>query len=217
MAFNFLGTYTEKQIRGLLEFARLQLEDVDERIDHLQAGIERNGWLSYKRNSDDEIVDFIITPRESLLEKYVRSYQYYGGDVADLKIMSRGQWLYRSKGSPEDNVYGAGFQGGQIEGADYADNLQPDDANPAIITSKVKDWMSPSIRKKREEFEFRIKRTIDLVDQYLEEIILLVKRSEGAETIEDLEEKIEHFLADEDYHSAGEKRYETGLPEEVDR
>lgn len=216
MAFNFLGTYKEEQIRGLLEFAKKQLEDVDERIEHLQGKIQRIGWLSYEEDEEGNVVDFNITPNNSQLEKYVKSYQYYGGDIADLNIMSRGQWLYRSKGSVDDNPYGGGFQGGEIEGAEYRDNLRADDANSAVITSRVKDWMTPSIRKKREDFEYRIKRSIDLVDQHLEEIILLVKRSEGEETIEDLEDRIEYFLSEENYHGAGKKGFETGNPEGVD-
>lgn len=216
MAFNFLGTYKEKQIRGLLEFAKKQLEDVDERIDHIRTEVRRNGWLSYEKDGEGNIIDFTITPEDSQLAKYVRSYQFYGGNIEDLNIMSRGQWLYRSKGSIDANPYGGGFQGGEVEGAEYNDSLRQDDANPANVTSKLKDWMQPSIKKKREDFEYRIKRTIDLVDQHLEEIILLIKRSRGAETVEDLETEIEYFLSEENYHSVGDKEVETGNPEEVD-
>lgn len=217
MAFNFLGTYDEEQIRGLLEFARQQLDDVDAKINHLQSEIQRYGWLSYSKDDEGSITGFSITPPQSQLAKYVRTYHYYGGDVRDLNILSRGDWLYRSKGSIDDDVHGGGFQGGKIQGADYPDNLHLDDTNAANTTTKVKDWMADSIRRKREEFEFRIKRSIDLVDQHLESILLMVRRSEGAETIEALKGDIEHFLTQEDYQSAGDKERQTGLPEEIDR
>jgi hypothetical protein len=216
MAFNFLGTYKEPEIRALLEFARNQLKDVDSRIDRLKGQIQRYGWLSYEKNSEGDITGYTITPENSVLAKHVTSYEYYGGDVADLNIIPRGKWLYRSKGSIEDDPYGGGFQGGEIEGAEYGDNRHRDDANPAIVSSKVKDWIVPAIRKKREKFEYKIKRDIDLVDQYLNEILLLVKRSTGAETLDELEQEINYFLSEDKYHSAGDTDISTGLPEEVD-
>jgi hypothetical protein len=216
MAFNFLGTYKEEEIRGLLDFAKRQLDDAEERIQTLQADIQRHGWISYDRDEEGNIESFTITPEEAQLTKYVQSYAFYGGDVRDLHIISRGQWLFRTKGSVDTDPFSEEFQGGKVEGVEYRDNLTSDDTNPAITTDKVKEWMTPAIKRKREEYEYKIKRSVDLVDQHLEEIIDIVKRTrQGDESLEELENQIEFYLDEEDYHSAGEKGYETGLPEGV--
>lgn len=204
MAFNFLGIFEEEEMDVLLSFARDQLEDVDGRINHLRGEIRKYGWLQIERDEDGDPVDFRIYPPNSMLDKYVRSYQYYGGDVLELDVKPRGDWVYFSKGEGNLDIE-EGWGGGKPVGASYDADKPWEDEDPAIATSKIKGWMKDAIRRKRETFEYKIKRVVDLVDQHLEEIIELVKRSTGSETIDDLEKQINFFISQENYPSAGKE------------
>lgn len=205
MAFDFLGTFKEEDVKHLLEFAENQLNDVQDRINFFRSKIQRLGWIDYTTNANGDRVGFSITPARSELAKQVRAYHYHGGSVLDLNITSRGQWFFYTKGSADEDDF-TQFQGGQVEGMDH--NLPPheghfDDTIPSITTSKVKDWIRDPIQDKLERFEYKIRRTIDLEDQYLEETLLLAKRAQGAETLEDLKSDIQHYIESEDHHSAG--------------
>ena len=208
MAFDFLGTFRRDQIEALFAFADDQLEDFDQRLEYLRINIERVGWLSIERDDESgEVLSYDITPSDSLLAKYVRTFHYYGGTMGDLRIRSRGDWLSFTKG--EATLDDAEFQGGKVQGTDADDDLyetsslRRDDAIEAETVKRVKDWMIPSIVAKREEWEFRIKRCVDLTDQYLEELILLVRRHSGAETLDDLKDQINYYLESDEFVGAG--------------
>lgn len=208
MAFDFLGTFRRDEIEALFDFARDQMEDFDERLEYLRVNIERIGWLTIERDSETgEVLAYDITPLDSLLAKYVRTFHYYGGSMHDLRIRSRGDWLSYTKG--EATLDSAEFQGGRVQGTDADDDLyetssrRRDDAVEAETVKRVKDWMVPSIVSKREEWEFRIKRCVDLTDQYLEELILLVRRHSGAETLDDLRDQINYYLESDEFVGAG--------------
>lgn len=210
MAFNFLGTFDRSEVETLLEFAESQLEDVPARINYLRSLIERNGWVTFERDEEGRAISYDVRPENSTLSKYIRTYQFYGGSMLDLQIRSRGEWLSYTKGTSEIDGQ-IQYQGGRIDGDTqgdyYAPNMHKRDSVEAITVSKVKKWIIPSIKMKREEWEFKIKKSIDLVDQYLEEIILLVQRSTGAETLEDLKANIEFYLESDEFVGAG-KGYE---------
>ena len=209
MAFNFLGTFSEEEIQALFDFADAQLQDIDARINHLQSRIQRVGWLEYEFDEDNQPISWRVVPSGSELQKYVHEYLFYGGDLLDLGIKSRGQWVHFSKGEFDSDAY-IKFQGNKPQGGEYRESLHLDDAEPGIAVDKMKRWMIPAIKAKRENAEFKIKKTCDLLDQYLEEIILLVKRSSGAETIEDLKSRLQQYLSDDSYHSAGKKGFDAG-------
>lgn len=204
MAFDFLGTFSEEEIEGLLDFAENQLEDVQDRIEHLKSCIERNGWVTFERDEEGNPTSYEVTPDNSMIAKYIRSYHFWGGNLLDLPILSRGEWISLSKGEPDTDSQSP-FQGGQIVGSNnyYSPNVHKDDTVESVTVTRVKDWMIPAIKTKREHWEYQIKKSIDLVDQYLEEIILLVQRSTGAETIEDLKAQINFYLNSDEFIGAG--------------
>jgi len=68
---------------------------------------------------------------------------------------------------------------------------------------KYKSWALEAIRKRRENMEFEVKRIVDETDQLILEGILLVKRSTGTETLEDLRQKIEYYIANPEFPDAG--------------
>lgn len=206
MAFNFLGTFTREEVEVLLDFAEDQLQDVGDRIQFLRSQIENLGWIEYEFDAEDNPISYSVTPEKSVLAKYIRTYQFFGGDLLELSVRSRGQWLALAKVEPSLDDQ-EDYEAGAVEGrnAPQYENLHYDDAVPAITVAKVKDFIRSPIQGKREEWEFRIKKAVDLADQYLEEIILLVRRSSGSETLSDLQTKIEYYLNDREFHSAGLK------------
>ena len=209
MAFDFLGTFTEEEIKSLLDFAEKQLPDVQAKIEYLRCRIEKIGWITYSIDDSGKRVSYSVDPPDSLLGKYIKTYQFYGGDVLSLNIKSRGQWLHFTKGEATLDS-GVEFQGGKVEGEYYSPNMQHDDGLEAVATSKVKDWCIPVIQGKREDWEFKIKKAIDLGDQCLEEILLLVKRSTGAETLQDIRVRLDYYLTSPEFMGAGKKRESNG-------
>lgn len=206
MAFNFLGTFSAAEVQALLNFAQAQLPDTEAKIAYLQGQINRVGWIQYTLDASRVPISYVIEPESSLLAKYVRSYQFYGGDLLDLSVRSRGQWISFSREDPSLDSSQANT-GGSLEAAAQVqdeENLHADDGVPAIAVSKVKDFITPAIQLKRENYEFRIKKALDLADQYLEEIILLVRRAtDGDESLEFLQQQIQFYLNDAEFPSAG--------------
>jgi hypothetical protein len=208
MAFNFMGTFSAEQVLSLLDFARKQLPDIDARVAYLQGQINRVGWIQYTLDEERRPESYVIEPENSVLAKYVRSYQFYGGDLLDLSVRSRGQWISYAQEEPDLDSTKVSTAGSLQAAAQVEDveNLHLDDAIPAIAVSKVKEFIRPSIQAKRERYEFKIKKALDLADQYLEEIILLVRRaSDGDESLEDLATQIQYYLNEGEFPSAGLK------------
>lgn len=203
MAFDFLGTFRRSQFEDLYAYAEAHLENVDPRIEYLKSEIERLGWIEYTFE-EGERVDYVVRPVNSLLAKYSRAFEYYGGSLTALQIRSRGDWIYVTKGEFDlgDN---RPYAGGRPSEGDYkSNNRHYNDDVPGNYVYSVKDWIAPSIKRRLEDLEFRIKRTIDRSDQHINEIILLVKRSVGAETLESLRTDIEYFITSEEFESVHE-------------
>lgn len=203
MSHNFLGTFARKDIESLIAFARVSIPTADERIRALKVSIERLGWLEYERDNEGARVSYTIHPPNSQLASYVRTFEYYGGDVLSLELRSRGDWIYITKGT-FDLRDGVPFAGGKPSEGHYLKRAGLlDDATPGIHVAKIKDWVIPRL-KRVEDLEYRIKRTIDLTDQMIEEIVLLVQRTTGSETLDDLQDTINYFLTSSDFPSATE-------------
>jgi len=205
MAYDFLGTFKRSQFELLADYAEASLQDVDPRITYLKSEIERLGWIEYEFDEEGRRIDYNIQPPNSQLAKYALAFEYYGGSLTELQIRSRGDWIYITKG--EFNLDDAApYAGGKPSEGNYSEGSRHyDDTVPGNYVAGVKDWITPKIKRQLEDLEFRIKRTIDLSDQYIEEVVLLVKRSTGAETLEDLRKDIDFFITSEDFHSATDR------------
>lgn len=202
MAYDFLGTFGEQQVRVLLDWVELHVEEESSgRIEHLRRGVERLGWVRYSTDNDGEVTGFSIEPSGSLLDRQVRAYQFAGGDLVDLDVLSRGNWIYLTKG--EFELENREFRGGVPSHGEYSPAQAYADADSAIEVSKLKETVEPTL-KRLEDLEFRIKRTVDLLDRYVEEVILLAKRTDGVDTIDDLRKNIEWLVQSEDHPFAGQ-------------
>lgn len=204
MAFDFLGTFRRSQYEELYAYAEAHLVNVDPRVEYLKSEIERLGWIEYSLDEEGNRVDYQIRPVNSLLAKYARAFEYYGGSLTGLQIRSRGNWIYVTKGE-FDLGDSRPYTGGRPSEGDYkTNNRHYNDDVPGNYIQSTKDWVIPSIKRRLDDMEFRIKRTIDRTDQHINEIVLLVKRSVGAETIEDLKTDIEHFITSDEFTSVTE-------------
>lgn len=202
MAFNFLGTFTQAEFQALMAYAVARLPQVEARIAYLKAQMERLGWVEYTLDENGERIAYRVLPPESLMAKYVKVYEYYGGNLLDTVVRSRGDWVYLTKGD-FDLSDSAPYTGGRPSDARYpAGSRYLGDAVPGTHVAKVKDWLIPSLKRGLEDAEFRVKRTADLSDQCIEEIVLLIKRSTGADNLEDLRKDVEYFVESAAYPSA---------------
>lgn len=204
MAFDFLGTFKRAQVDLLFDFAEAHLANVEPRIRAIKAEIERLGWIEYDYDENGDVSDYVVRPSKSQLAKYIRAYIYHGGNPIELFVRSRGDWIYITKGDFDlsDTRESSGIvpSGGEYKRS----NTHYNDTVPGNHVAAVKDWLIPSLKRRREDLEYRVKRNVDRVDQLIIEIVLLVKRSTGAETLESLQRDIEHFLVSKEFPSATE-------------
>lgn len=205
MAFDFLGTFSRSDYEHLYAYAEAHLANVDPRIAYLKSAIERLGWIEYGFDEEGTRVDYVVRPVNSMLAKYARAYEYYGGDLNRLQIRSRGDWIFMTKGEFDLGDSRPATGGRPSEGDYKRSNRRYNDDVPGNYIHSTKDWVLPSIKRRLEDLEFRIKRMVDLSDQHIEEIILLVKRSVGVETLEDLRSDIEYFIGSPDFNSVSEE------------
>lgn len=203
MAFDFLGTFSYAQVEKLFSYAQVSTAGASDRVRFAKIAIERLGWLEYTRDAEGVRTGYNIYPPNSQLASYVHTFEFQGGDVLDLELRSRGDWIFLTQGDFDLNA-DTPYIGGKPSEGNYLKRIGLlDDATPGTAVQKVKEWLIPRM-KRLEDSEFRIKRTVDLTDSYIEEIILLVLRTTGAETLEDLKVSIEFFVSSPDYPSATE-------------
>ena len=198
--FDFLGTFTEGELEGLFSFVETHEPDLKRRIVRYRSKIRRLGWIYYEEDSQGEKTGYTIQPESSQLAKHLRSFLYYGGDPIDLDIIDRADWIYLKKGSPDIE---SDYRGGEPSRDKYTTAQPYDDKDPAIFVGRLKEPFEQTI-KRIENLEFRIKRTVDLGDQYIREAVNMANRNSGADSIEDLKETIQQFVQNDSYPSAGE-------------
>jgi len=202
MAFDFLGTFTRPQLDALDTFVRAHAVNAAQRITAIKGEIERLGWLEYDFNEEGQRVGYRVAPEGSTLHRYAMAFAYEGGDLNALQIRSRGDWIYQIKGEwdlREDVAYA----GGVPSEGEYRDSGGLyNDQEPGTEVERFKELVIPSLKRRREDSEYRVKRTVDRSDQLIEELILLIKRTTGAETLDALRINLDFMLASGDYPSA---------------
>ena len=195
--FDFLGTFTLEEWTALRQFIEVQARGIAPRLNQIRQDLYRLGWIQYDANGG-----YRIDPEGSSLDHAVKAYQALGGDVKNLRIKSRGAWIYFTRGDFTLEA-DASFQGGFLSDPNYRSARHYDDTQVSLTVDKYKSWALESIRKRSENLEYEIKRIVDETDQLILEGILLVKRSTGTETLEQLRQKIEFFIANPEFTDAG--------------
>jgi hypothetical protein len=200
MAFNFLGIFSNSQWEELRSFVRSRSKADSLRLSTLRNDIYRQGWIVYTQRDPSTNVptQYRVEPPESTLARLVSSYEAAGGSILSLNIRSRGNWLFISRGefsfSFDDNFQG-GFPSGTTNLDGYFINRHLDDGGLAPTLDKYKRWVLPIIRQELEVLEYKIKKCVDLTDQYLIEAIEIYKRVQGTEPLAELESLVENALS----------------------
>lgn len=204
MAFDFLGTFTRTQLDALDAFVRAHAVNADARIRAIKGEIERLGWLEYDFDETGQRVSYRVQPEGSVLYRHALAFEYAGGDLNALQIRSRGDWIYQIKGE-WDLREGVAYTGGLPSEGEYrASGGLYDDQEPGTEVARMKQLVIPSLKRRLEDAEFRVKRTVDRSDQLIEELILIIKRTTGAETLDALRTNLDFMIASGDYPSASE-------------
>jgi hypothetical protein len=199
MAFDFLGTFTSAQLDALEVYARAHLQDVAPRIQALKGEVERLGWVAYQRDATGLRTAYQVQPSASRLAKLTLVYTYAGGSLEDLQIRSRGDWIYLQKGSWDLRENVAYLGGVPSEGNYRSSGGLYNDQEPGTEVERIKELVVPAMKRRIEGVEYEIKRCVDRSDQLIDEIVLLIKRSTGAETLDDLITNLNFMLASADY------------------
>lgn len=175
MSFNFYGTFTTGQFNDLVDFSKIQEQDIGARIDWLSAEIPKVGTFLTEYDSDDRYpVYFDCLPVDSYGAKLLRAYKILGGvPERDMLLRTSDKPVYLKRGvnaSPTDpdSGYSREFSNGRI----YRGN-QRFDRSIGIRVEALKRWQLEAIKRKREHLELKIKRALDYSDQLQRERDLL--------------------------------------------
>lgn len=191
--FDFLGTFKLSAWEALRAFADAHLGvGVQERLASLTTQIQGLGWVTYLSSPDNQVIGYRVDPPQSKLDRLFKQYAFMGGDPLSLNLISRGDWIYLTKGAL--TLGDEPFTGGFPSKGDYRTSEHLADLPVAITVSKIKAPLLPSIQR-LERVEHEIRRTVDRADQLLEEGILLVQRTTGVETVQELLEEMDFYIA----------------------
>lgn len=167
MAFEILGTFTASQFTRYSTWLQAQTGQVQARIQHLQAEIDRIGGLSFAY--DQGGVPTHITPSDetTYIGALYQVYEALGGDPEfDLQVRSMAQPVFLTQGT--ENQLSQLMSNGEVVGTP---GLQ--DANTAELIRQARDWVFDVQFYRRDLLERKIRRAMDYVDQLQAEVTLL--------------------------------------------
>jgi len=168
MAFDFLGTFTSGQYMRLEEFLELQQGDIQGRINYLQGEIRRTGVLVVTFDINTGYIESIeASPDKSLIGKLFSAYILQGGEPEkELPIRSFNDPIYLPQGSAQAMPTEFSNKRQIRESYRY-------DSYMSLIIHSLKEWVLESIKFKREDLEFKMKKLMDWSDQCAFEAITL--------------------------------------------
>lgn len=193
MAFDFLGTFNLSQYTRFIAFADKQLQDVQNRIVHLQYELERMGSLSFSYGANGEPLAFETGGKNTYLGKLMAAYTALGGDpFFDLNIRSLSQavFLQRAREMSTAQLMSNGEVMGMVGLADGVS---------ASLMQDMRVWLDQALKFKRERLEHKIRRAVDYSGQLENEINFLTDIVKSAESLGSWEQlKVEMKLLFED-------------------
>jgi hypothetical protein len=168
MAFNFLGTFSTGQYKLLKEFSLFQKRDIENRINYLTGEIRRTGVLTVTFDTETGLIDTIsASGKKSILGKIFSAYTLLGGiPKNELPIRAFTDPVFLPPGTP------SGLST-QFSNKRNIRNSFRNDAYVGMLIGNLKQWIINSIKFKREDLEFKIKKLVDWSDQCSMEILML--------------------------------------------
>lgn len=168
----------------MVEFAKIQELDVKARIQWLNSELLKTGIFSTVYDDDGTIpVSFACVPPSSYGAKLLQAYKILGGvPEHDMLLRTSDMPVFLKKGvntdaGDPDSGYSREYSNGRI-----MRGTQRFDRDIGLKVERLKKWQTESIKHKREQLEFKIKRTLDHSDQLQIEVRLLELMVEGSST-----------------------------------
>lgn len=181
MAFEFGGTFTASQFARLRDYARAQLAAIDGRISHLKAERDRIGSLAFAYDQGGVPTHMAVDPPLTYCGKLFAAYEALGGDVEhDLQVRGTSQPVFMLTGTTTRAPQ-------MMSNGEVIGQLGLSDAQSAVITQKIKSFVSGDLQRRRDALERKIRRALDYAEQLDAEISQLQLMRASAETKESLE------------------------------
>lgn len=164
MAFLFNGTFTVSQFKRFKAYLLDQVEQIDQRVAHLEAERERIGSLAFAFDESGNPVHITSDHQTTYLGRLYGAYEALGGNSEfDLQIRSASQPVFRLPGDvtraaqllSNGEVIAAGGLG---------------DAESAHVMQALRHWVEQDLFRRRESLERKIKRAVDYAEQLTAEI-----------------------------------------------
>jgi hypothetical protein len=168
MAYNFLGTFSSGQYKELAAFCTTQGKDIQYRINYLEGELRRVGYLTVTFDpATGYIKEVTASPASSLVYKVLNAYTLLGGNpIKELPIRS----IYEPIFLPQGTASGTSKEWSNKR---IVRNSFRYDAYIGILIDNLKSWVLESVGFKREDLEFKLKKLVDLSDQYFMERFVL--------------------------------------------
>jgi hypothetical protein len=199
MAFSFSGTFTSAQWEALKEFGFIQRSDLEKRKLWLQAQLSRNGIFITEYDSDTNKPVLFDCNSGSYGKKLLDAYRILGGiperdmllRTSDKPVfLTRGSNLQISEGSSQGGYSDVFTNGRRNRGNTRFDR------DTGVLIDRFKNWQLESIKHKRENLEYKIKRCLDYSDQIQNEIDLIDKiMSDGFSSFDNTLSRIENDIS----------------------
>jgi hypothetical protein len=176
MSFNFFGTFTTAQFDELVDFSKIQEQDLLDRLVWLKRQLELNGIFSTEYDDNNDPVSFSCNPPHSYGAKLMHAYRILGGvPERDMLLRTSDKPVYLTRGVNIDSESStSGYSDVFSNGRRYRGN-QRFDRDIGLKVQRLKSWQLEIIKRKREHLEFKIKRCLDYSDQLQNEIIFLTR------------------------------------------
>jgi hypothetical protein len=170
ISFNFFGTFTTGQFDELVDFSKIQDQDIKDRINWLNRQLGMNGIFETIYDDNNDPLSFSCNPPNSYGAKLIQAYKILGG-------VPERDMLLRTSDKPVFLTRGVNIDGGPTSG--YSDVFsngrrnrgdQRFDRDLGLRVQRLKFWQLEVIKRKREHLEFKIKRCLDYSDQLSNEV-----------------------------------------------
>lgn len=196
MAYDFLGTFNQAMYERLRSFVQSQKVLIEDRINHLNAEMERVGVIQFRYENGVPVG--YVADSDTYLGKLLGAYEVLGGNPAvDLRVRLMTDPVFLLEGSEE-------MPPGQMSNGEVVGARGLNDADSADYIRLYRADMNSTIHRRFDYLERKIRRAVDYADQLQAEIVRLTALL-GDVNMEDslpgLESQIEQMIKDPTYRA----------------
>lgn len=196
MAYDFLGTFNQAMYDRLRTFVEAQVSLIKDRINHLSAEKLRIGAVTFKY--DKGVPIGVVSDTTSYIGKLISAYEVLGGNpLVDLRVRLLSEPVFLL---PGDELTGpTTMSNGEILG-----NKGLSDQDSAELIRRYRVAFDPTIRRRFDYLERKIRRAVDYADQLQAEVTnlnLLLQSIQIDGSLDNLKGAILQLLADPTYRA----------------